>query len=387
MKKVTNLTTPPRFASHPFNKLKGSLHTPLTAYRLPLAAYLIPLFAFCLLSGTLFAQQLKNIQTAEFGDILKANPKDVLTVDTKFTKVIFQEWEKNEMEFTTTVTMRRATEKEFGKLLLCVNRTHQQLEKNTTYKLRLNDSYGKTNNFEIVLVVKIPKDIFINIESSFGDVEMPNVLNDFKANVDFGNLNIQKLSGNSNKIKIVQGKLTIGQVNHLSLDASFSQVSINDVGAINLNSDFSTIKIDVAKQITLSSKQDKVHILNNIDKIEGTMSFGTLKIKSLKQTCVFRDFSFSKVTIEEVLKSFTNITFIASQSTIALNIPEDLSFKFDYSGSFTKFRDENNIKLNEVVFKASNNSTQMSGIYGKNSDSGKTVKIHASFGSVSLFEK
>jgi hypothetical protein len=77
---------------------------------------------------------------------------------------------------------------------------------------------------------------------------------------------------------------------------------------------------------------------------------------------------------------------MASQSNIVLNVPEDQSFKFDYSGSFTKFRDENNVKLNEATIKSSNNLMQMSGIYGKSNDLGKIVKIHASFGSLSLFK-
>jgi hypothetical protein len=45
------------------------------------------------------------------------------------------------------------------------------------------------------------------------------------------------------------------------------------------------------------------------------------------------------------------------------------------------------MRLNDATFEAGNNSLQMSGIYGKNYDSGKKVTIDARYGSVSLFEK
>jgi hypothetical protein len=344
------------------------------------------LSAFCFLPCEVFAQKQQkiNTQTAEFRNIVTVKPKDVLVVDTKRTKVIFQEWERNEIEFTTTVTMRRATEKDFSRLLMCVNKTHQQLGKKTTYKLRLSDNLNKIDNFEITLLVQMPKDIFINIESSFGDVVMPDVFNDFNADISFGNLNAGNLFGSNNTITIKHGKLKIEQVNHLSLHAQFTQGNLNEVGMLKLNSRFNTIKIDRAKSIALTSAHDNISIKNNIDKIEGAMEFGTLKIGSLKYSCVFTKFSFSKITIDRVLESFTNISFLSSHSTIVLSIPQDQSFAFDYSGSFTKFKDEN-VRWNYATFEAGNNSLQMSGFYGNTRDSGKSVKITASFGSVSLF--
>jgi hypothetical protein len=115
------------------------------------------------------------------------------------------------------------------------------------------------------------------------------------------------------------------------------------------------------------------------------MEFGDLKINTLKTSCVFKTFSFSHIKINEVLSSFTDINIASSHSTLTLNVPEDLSFAFNYSGSFTTFKDQNNMKLNSASFKAEGNSCQMNGVYGK--DSGKSVKIQASFGTVSLFNK
>ena len=73
------------------------------------------------------------------------------------------------------------------------------------------------------------------------------------------------------------------------------------------------------------------------------MRYGTLSIKSLGNSCVFKSFAYSKVNID--------------------------------------------IKLNDATFRAAESSfVQMKGLYGKNHNSGKTIKIEASYGSVSLFE-
>jgi hypothetical protein len=91
--------------------------------------------------------------------------------------------------------------------------------------------------------------------------------------------------------------------------------------------------------------------------------------------------------ISKVLSSFTDINIVSSHSSLTLNVSTDLSFAFNYSGSFSTFNDQNNMKLNNATFKADNNSCQMDGIYGKDSNSGKRVKIVASFGNVKLFGK
>ena len=305
-------------------------------------------------------------------------------MDTKYTKIIFQEWERNEIEFTTTVTMSKATEKDFNRLLTCINTTHQQLGKKTIYKLRLNDNLNKVDNFEIMLLVKMPKDIFVEVESSFGNVEMFDAVNDFKADISFANLHVENLLGSKNSIELKHGKLRAGNVNQLSLNVQFSQVNIDEAGLLILNTRFSTLKIDRAKSIELTSAHDNVSIRNSVDKIEGTAEFGTFKIGTLRYSCVFTKFSFSKITIDKILESFTNISFVSAHSTIDLNIPQDQSFAFDYSGSFTDFKDEK-VRWNYATFEAGNNSLQISGFYGSHQNSGKSVKIRASFGSVSLF--
>ena len=342
---------------------------------------------FCLLPCTGFAQKQQKIdaQTAVFTRIFKVAPKDLLEIDTKYAKVVFQEWERNEIEFTSTLKMKVVTEKdrkEFTRLLVSVDKTPNQLGRKVTY--RFNENLNKVKDFELTVLVKIPKDIFINITSSFGNVEISDVHNDFNANVSFGNLHIKNMLGGKNTINIKHGKLQIEKTNHLSLNVQFSQATINEISTLKLNSQFSTIKIDKAKSITLTSAHDNISIQNSIEKIEGAAEFGTFKIRSLKHSCVFTKFSFSKINIDEVLESFTHISFNSSHSTIVVNIPQDQSFALDYSGSFTTFKDEK-ARWNYVTFEAGGNSLQMSGFYGNHRDSGKKVKITASFGSVSLF--
>jgi len=349
-------------------------------------AFCFLLSAFCFLPGALFAQKQKaETQTKVFTKNFSVNPKDILEVNTHYTKITFQEWNRNEIDFTTTVTLNKATEKEMEQLLNAISITTNQSGKKTKYKLTLSGNKLKLNGYEIELLVKIPNDIFLDIKSSFGNVELEDALNNLNADIDFGNLTVKNLFGNENTIVIKQGKLKLRHADQLTLNMDFSKGDLREIGTLKLKSSFSTLTIDRANRVELSSSQDKISIVSNIDHIEGKMDFGTLKINSLKYSCVFKQFSFSKISIEEVLRSFTQIHISSSQSTIVLNVPQDQSFAFDYSGSFTKFKDQN-IKLNDATFKAESNSVQMNGIYGKNPDSGKKIKIEASFGSVSLFE-
>jgi len=370
------------------------------------------LSAFCFLSaGELFAQKQKtDTQTKVFTKNFIVNSKDLVEVNTNYTTVVFQEWDKNEVDFTTTITLKKATEKEMEKLLEGLDLTQKQFGKRVSYHLSLSYSGKKRgscnlpDNYEINLLVKIPKDIFLDITTRYGNVELINAHNDFKANITYGNLFAENLLGNSNKIDIKYGNLDIDnlhgnnnriiirygkfnmrKVSHLSMEANYAKGNVHEVEILKLDSKYCTIHFDIIKILNISSCYDKIFINKQIDEIEGTMRYGTLSISSLGKSCVFRSFSYSKINIDEVLESFTDITLLSSYSNILLNIPKNQSFMFDYNGRYTKFKNDD-IRLNEAIFRAESSSVQMKGLYGKNQESGKTVKIEASYGTVSLFE-
>jgi hypothetical protein len=363
----------------------------VTSYKLQvvLSAFCFLLSAFCFLPGSLFAQKqsyghhTKLFETKNF----KVSAKDLLEVNTHYTGVTFQAWDKNEIDFTTTVTMEYGTEKDMEKLLNSINISTNQTGKKVNYKLTLNSPGNKNYSFTIALLVKIPQDIFLKITSSFGDVDIENLRNDLKADISYGNINIENLYGNNNTIKLQYGNLKLGQTNNLALDIQFSEGQVKEaLGTFQLNSRFNTIKIDRADFIDLLSAHDNISIRKNIGKIEGKMEFGKLKIKNLNSSCIFKKFSFSDINIDEVSNSFTNITILSNYSNLMLNVSKEQSFAFDYSGSFTTFK-EQNVKLNDAIFEAGSNTIAMSGYYGKNADSRKKIKIEASYGTVSLFEQ
>jgi len=346
---------------------------------------------FCFLAflpSTLLAQKLKTMSTQQkvFTKSYMVNSKDVLNIKAKFTHITFAEWDKNEVCFTTTVSLKNGTENDMERLLKAINITINQTGKNISYKLTLSEE--KLKDFEINLLVSMPRDIFLRIENSFGNTEIGDMMNNFNATISFGDLTIEHLRGRDNSIELKHGNLKLEKAENLSFDVQFSEGKIKEVSTLKLNSRFNTIKIEKAKSVFLRpSAHDNISILNSVEKMEGEMEFGELKIKSLVHSCIFDKFSFSNIKINEVLKSFTTIHFSSSKhSTLILNVPSSLSFAFDYAGSFTDFKDTN-IKLNESSFEASGNSIEMSGIYGKDNPSGKSVKIRASFGTVSLFER
>ncbi|MCL2168021.1 MAG: hypothetical protein FWH59_02715, partial [Lentimicrobiaceae bacterium] len=159
-----------------------------------------------------------------------------------------------------------------------------------------------------------------------------------------------------------------------------------ECGTVKLNSKYSTIKMKKINTLKLSSEGDIISIENSADKIEGKMKYGNLTVNSLTNSCAFTNFAYSNITIDEVLPSFTNISFLSSYSNIKFNIPKEQSFNFNYSGKYTDFKDKS-IKLNDATFEAGSNPILMSGFYGSQRNTGKTVKIDATFGSVSLFGK
>ena len=73
---------------------------------------------------------------------------------------------------------------------------------------------------------------------------------------------------------------------------------------------------------------------------------------------------------------------------------------FDFSGRYTNYKD-NNLKitdgvyfkekklwkLDEMFYEYSSRTIKMAGTYGRNHNSGKSVKLETRYGTVSLFER
>jgi len=344
-----------------------------------------------------------------FTDNFKVKPKSTLVVDTRYTKVTFEEWEKNEIDFTATVTLKQATEKEMEQVLNGLDITAKQFGKEVTYNLSFSSSFEKnrkniTEGLKIDLLIKIPKEIFLKVTSRYGNVEIANVYHDFYADITYGNLNGDNLYGLNNKINIKYGnlkmnnlsgsnniillkyaKFNIEQVNALSLDIKYSNGSLRKAGTLKLDAKYCTLNMEVVESFEFSSGYDKISIENSANHLKGDMKYGTLRIGSLKYSFNV-DLSYSKVNIDETLASFTKVNISSNQSTIVLNIPKNLSFEFDYSGKYTDFKDKD-VRWNYATFEAGSSSLQVSGFHGNDHNSGRSVKIRANYGSVALFDR
>jgi hypothetical protein len=394
MKKL--LTTPP--FGHPFNKLKGNV-----------ALFCLLLAVFCLLPGALSAQTLHDTQKV-FREKFTVQPKDKIVINTNKVKITVEENDKNEVVFITSVTLNKSTKEDMENLTKAIQMSNKQSGNTITYNFNIDWSgKAKTNNLhgltEVTLTIYAPKDIFYDIKARYGDVKMEHVYNDFNANIsygdlraedmfgnknnisiNYGNLNMEDLHGSLNNVAIKYGKFKIFKAEHLSLDIKYAQGEINNAGLLKLDSKYCTLKLGSVKSLTFVSGYDQISIQNQIEKINGEMKYGTLTINSLKTSCILPVFAYSNVTINEILKSFTNINISASNSNIKLNIPKDQSFAFEFSGRYTDFKDKK-AKWNHITFEEGSNSLQMSSTFGKDSNSGKSVKIDARYGSVSLFGK
>jgi len=376
------------------------------------------LFSFLLFSflpSALFAQknQILNDQNKVIREKFLIQPKDVIELNTNYVKnITIEESDKNEVVFITTITLNNSSSEDFDNLMKAIKISNKQSGKTITYTFNIDRSgKSKTNNLagntEITLKIFAPKDVLCDITARYGNVKIENVYNDFRANITYGNLDVQDMLGNKNNIEMKYGNITLNQLlgnvnvidikygkfnikqvkNSLTLTSKYTQGTINDVASLKLDSKYCTIKLNSVKTLSLTSGYDKISVQKSMEKIEGDMKYGTLTIASLKSSCVLNPFSYSKITIEEVLSSFTHISITdAAYSNIFLSIPREESFAFDYSGRYTDFKDKN-IRLNDATFNSDNYTTEMQGIYGKNNASGKKVKISARYGSVSLFER
>jgi len=373
----------------------------------------------------LFAQknQILHDQNKVIRDKFTVQPKDILEINTGYTNIVIEEWDKSEIVFITTVTLNNSTEEDMNNLWNAIQLSAKQKGKTVNYSLDVTWSgNAKTNNLhgftEITLKITAPKDIYYDLKAKYGNVEMGSIKNDFNAKISYGTLKAIDMFGNKNNIQIGYGSLTMDDLHgaenqvtisygnfrifkaeQLSMELVYSNGEINFVDFLNLNSKYCDLKLGTVKFLSFSSGYDKITIQNQINKLNGEMKYGTLTINSLTTSCALPSFLHSNVTIKKVLRSFTDIHISAMYGNINLNITKDQSFAFNFSGRYTDIKDKNIKITNGVYFKGKpwnvddgyfdykTRTFDLKGNYGTNPNSGKSVKIEARYGSVSLFER
>jgi len=259
---------------------------------------------------------------------------------------------------------------------------------NCTIFLPRNAHMDLTSSHGNITIVECNNNLNTNIQ--MGDTEIGKLNGTYKGNHRFGDLNINglnnvntaitlkhgsvKLEGDNTSnatIRSTFGSIYIGcRIDNITINNAHGNVYLSkNVKNLNLTSSFSKTKLELVENITLSTKHDKVYIVETNNLNVKSSEFTSFHIDKLNTSFVCdRPIKFSDITVLAVDMNVKNIDINSNRGNIGLIFNGIKDYELALSTSHGK------LKVDKLFYN-SNNSILVTSLTESLAKSGKDGKI------------
>ena len=311
--------------------------------------------------------QEDKVQIDKFKSYSKSYPLnggDKIKLSNQYGKIAVNTWDKHEVKVDVQIKASAGDEDLAQKLLDGVqihdSKDGNQVSFRTSIEMGTNGSWkvwewhGKKNHkLEINYTVFMPAKTDLNVEDSYGAIELPDLAGKIKISSSYGSVSAENLSNPANEIEGSYGSLKIESLNGAHLEYSYGSVDLEECN--NLKSD---------------------------------LSYGSFKLGKLKGVA---DFDLSYVggfKIEEIGTSFKKLNINASYSGVTIGVPDNNNFDFDITTTYGGFNaNDNKVVITSKTPADGSRHVSMTknykGHFGKEGAEAQ-VSIHSTYGGVSF---
>lgn len=273
-------------------------------------------------------------------------------------------WEENSISFHVEITAKSNKESVTKELLnkIDIDIDNNKAKKTISAKTVINNKSMKNVSFEIDYYIMIPKDLYIKIDNSYGNIEIDKVNKDLDINLEFGNFSIDSLFSYGN-INIDYSDAIIKYAEKLDCEVSFGSIKINAADDINVEAKYSEVKLGKINSLTANSQ------------------FGEVDIDFLSKKSIITS-KYGDVEINNLDKDFEIIDIMSEFSDVEIYLNENHNFSYDLSTSFGNIKNKI-LKDNAARYIKENNKIT---IIGNINDSGKThqINVKVNFGDIDI---
>jgi hypothetical protein len=239
---------------------------------------------------------------------------DQIKLSSQYGKIIVNTWDRHEVKVDIQIKAEAANDDDAQRLLDGVQINDSKNGDQVSFRTQIerNDGGGswkiwnwggnnKKHKLTINYTVYMPARTDLNVEESYGSIELPNLDGRVKISSSYGSVTAENLSNPGNNIEGSYGSLKVANLNGGKLDYSYGSAEIEECN--NLKAD---------------------------------LSYGSFKLGKLKGSADINMSYVGGFKIEEVASSVKRLNIDASYSGVALGVPNS-NFEFDITTSYGGF--------------------------------------------------
>ena len=290
----------------------------------------------------LFLSQLLWAGDALFEDsktikkTFKTSANFELEVNNKHGKIEIENWDKDSISVEVIITAESQKLEKLNKMMEQVNirfTNHDDYLSVTTEWgnsstamvfdiMGLFDSQTITVNY----LIKAPKNVELEIENKFGDVQINECTSKLKLDLSHGNFTARKISY-AKSVVVQYGNIKIKEVNKGDISAKFSDISIDVAGTLNMDLASCDVEIEKIKSLVLKSLGDEIEI-EEISEFSFSSSLSNIEIEKLTKT-VSGSVKYGSLDVEEIVSSFSGITLSCQNTDVQLDFQPQIAYIYN----------------------------------------------------------
>lgn len=342
-----------------------------------------------LLSLTVSAEEVKKEYHKEYA----ASANTTLEISNRYGEVVVQSWDKNQIVIDVIITVEMPSKERAEKLLGYINVEFSEGDNMVKARTVIEESFnfsgwgGDSKRFSIDYTIKMPVKASLTLANKYGNTKINELHGLVNLDIKYGNINAGKLlRGNVkpiNRINVAYGKGTIDEAGWMELTIRYvGSMNITKSQALLLDSKYSKISLGEISSIVGESKYDNLRI----DKISNLIlenGYTETTIGSLTKKLTYKG-SYGSFTIENVPAGFESITVETRYMGVKLGIDPSANYNLDGKVSYGGLKyNEDNIKVQKRIIE--NNSSEISGIVGKEESPTAKVNVSSAYGNIRLY--
>lgn len=345
---------------------------------------------FLLLSSAVL---LSEEVTKEFHKEYTAGPNTTLDINNRYGNVVVVTTEQDRITIDVKVTVEVPGRDRAERLLSYINVDFSESGDLIKAKTNIDDKFNfsgwgsGSKYFSINYKVNMPARINFTLTNRYGNAELDEIRGLVKIDIKYGNLIAEKLArGNErplNYISLAYGKAEIGSAGWLDILLRYSgSFQIEESQALILDSKYSKISIEETSSLVGETKYDNIQI-EKINNLVLDAGYSDINVGELSKKLKFEG-GYGNLSVESIPEGFESIETDSRYIGVKLGIDDDASYQLDARLSYGSLKfDESNFQHQRRIVE--NNSSETTGVVGKESSPLSKVKINASYGSVRLY--
>jgi len=350
---------------------------------------LLLLAAVFLSAVTLNAEEV----TKEFHKQYKASAGTTLDINNRYGHVIVETSATDQIQIDVKVTVDVPSRERAEKLLSYIEVQFSESGDVVSAKTMIDDKFnfsgwgGGSRRFSIDYNIKMPENINFTLANKYGDSELEEIKGLVKIDIKYGNLKADNLSrGNTkpiNYMSLAYGKAEIESAGWLDVVLRYSgNFSIDKAQALLLDSKYSKIQVRDISSVVGECKYDNIRI-EKINNLVLDAGYADVNIGEISKKLKF-DGGYGSLTVDRIEKGFESIESQTKYIGVKLGIDPDASYNLDAKLSYGDLKyDEDNFRNERRIVE--NNSTEISGVVGKDTSPASRVRLTSSYGTVKLY--